>query len=103
MLFFQETYGEDADGNRGHKTWVCEFENTNEEKEEIADCLYEDFIGGETEGEFVIMLCNPYTQEDMGVEVNIEDYLDLLIVKAKDDQDLKDDAEFQEWLAGIGK
>lgn len=89
MLFTHETFGEDADGNRGVRVWCHEFENTAEECEEIASLLYEGFVEGETEGNVVVSFNNPNTDEDVEIEVEIEDYVDLLISKVKKEIELQ--------------
>lgn len=79
-----ENYGEDTDGNRGVKTLMCELEDTRQEREEIAELLYEKFlhrITGEVEIEY----------EDLTIEVKIEDYLKELVEIVKVDMDLEEE------------
>jgi len=103
VKFNQITYGQDADNNRGVKVWEYEFENTKAEKEEIAHCLYSDFKDGVTSGKATVILINPHNEEDMEIEVELEDYIDLLIEKARNDNSLYDDEEVREWLKDFKK
>ena len=99
MIFNQITYGQDADNNRGVKVWEYEFEHTKAERDEIAESAYLYFQDGITSGKETIILINPHNEEEMEIEIEIEDYIDLLIEKAKSDETLDDDDKIE--MAGI--
>ena len=95
MKFNQITYGEDADNNRGVKVWEYEFEHTKAERDEIAESAYLYFQDGITSGKETIILINPHNEEEMEIEIEIEDYIDLLVEKAENDEDMKSDLYIQ--------
>lgn len=83
MKTWREVYGEDADGNRGVMTDMYELEYTKQEKEDIAEILYEAFVSlcGITGGATIVY-------NDIEIEVEIEEYHDELITLARADKDL---------------
>lgn len=99
MKFTEENYGADIDGNRGEKQIEVEIEESD--AEEIVDCLYDDFISGADTGTFTVVLNNPHTDDGIEFEVELDEYLELLIEKAKGDEDLKDDEDFNAWLERV--
>lgn|SRR5574343_2975 len=96
MKCFKNTYGADADNNRGMQVIDYEIESTD--KDEICEKLYDLFISGETKGKHNIFMYCYIKDEDVEIEVDIEDYIEDLIQLAENDDDLKEDDELQEWL-----
>lgn len=99
MLCYEEIYGDDADGNRGVMQYVVEIEDSD--ADDIIEALYEDFIDGAKAGAKTIRLYCAKAGEDVDVEVDIEDYITELIARADADEDIKGDADLQEWLKGL--
>lgn len=69
-------YGADADGNRGIK--VYEYEIEPSDRDDIAEQLVEALDEGiidESDSVFTVSLRCPYTEEMIGIEVNIREYL----------------------------
>lgn len=99
MKFWFDTYGEDADGNRGQKVIDYDFEDTKEEREEIVEALYQRFIeqGLEVENADIEVYCN-LIEENIEVSVEVENYIDDLIEKAKADKANEDDIELIEYI-----
>jgi len=101
MKFWFDTYGEDADGNRGQKVIDYDFDNSAEEREEIVECLYERFLEEQVDGMVdVDIYCN-LIDDNITVEVDIENYIDDLIAKARADEKYKDDLDFHVWLCEL--
>lgn len=99
MIWYNEIYGCDADNNRGVASISYEIEESD--KEEIAEKLYDIFLSGETTGEHNIFMYCYLIDDDIEIAVNIENYIDGLIEKAKQDEDIKDDEELQQWLTQL--
>lgn len=95
MRIWNENYGADADGNRGEMRTFYELEGTKQEREDIAEILYDDFIEGEAQG------LKEIEYEDLTIEVEVSDYQDELIELADDDNDL--DEEIKEWIEELKK
>jgi len=86
MKVWREEYGADADGNRGVMQTMYELEHTDEEKQEIAEILYDGFVNlsgvtGEENIEY----------NGIEIEVEIEEYYDELIKMAKEDDNMSSD------------
>ena len=96
MLCNKETYGDDIDGNRGVKQFIVEVEQSD--LEDIVEALYEGFLEDNTTGTQTILLYCATAGEDIEVEVEIDDYIENLIEKADEDEDIKDDECLQYWL-----
>ena len=96
MKCYKENYGADADGNRGTASISYVIESTD--NDEICEKLYDRFISGEDTGKHNVFMYCHITDEEIEVEVDIEDYIDNLIKMAQNDDDLKEDDEFQEWI-----
>lgn len=95
MKFYKETYGADADGNRGVPT--IDYEIEKKDKTEICEKLYDIFLEGETTGKHnIFMYCN-LIDEEIEIEIDIEEYIDDLIKMLENDNELKDEY-WQEWL-----
>ena len=101
MKFYNEVYGADADNNRGVASISYEIETSD--NDEIIDKLYDLFLDGTTTGEHNIFMYCYLIDDDIEIVVNIENYIDGLIEKAKEDEGIKDDEELQEWLNQIIK
>lgn len=97
------SYGSDIDGNRGVAQIMYSFEDTEEEREEITQKLYEYFICGEYEGTKNIEIWCPIICEDVEVEVRIEDYSTDLITKALYDNDAMKDEDLRGYIMGNKK
>ena len=72
MKTWYENYGEDADGNRGVRTLMYELENTDEEKSDISQILYDFNFSSEDSGTTEI------EYDGVNIEVLVEDYSDEL-------------------------
>lgn len=99
MKFTLDTaHGADADGFRGEEAVIYEFENTEAERKQITEQLYDRFIeqclGDKAEISFYCDLIG----DDMEIIINTEDYIDDLIAMAKADEELRDDEDTKEWL-----
>jgi hypothetical protein len=94
MKTWQENYGADIDGNRGVPAIFYELEAGDKDK--IIEKLYE--IQGNTTGMQVIEMYCYLVDEDIEIEVNVEDYIDGLIIKADADEEIKDNEDLQQWL-----
>lgn len=93
MKVWQEYYGADADGNRGQLTTFAELEDGDDD--EVVDALYETFIDGKVDGTIEIEINEFY------FDVDVEDYIDMLIAKAKDDCRFKEDEDFKQIILDI--
>ncbi len=96
MKFCEEVYGADADNNRGVASISYEIETSD--NDEIIYKLYDLFLDGTTTGEHNIFMYCYLIDDDIEITVNIENYIDGLIEKAKEDENIKDDEELQEWI-----
>lgn len=96
MKFYKEVYGQDADNNRGMA--VINYEIEKEDRDEVCEKLYDRFISGEDTGKHNVFMYCHITDEEIEIEVDIKDYIDNLIKMAQNDDDLKEDDEFQEWI-----
>ena len=100
MRVYQENYGEDADGNRGEMRTFYELEDTKQEREDIAEILYEGYVNScGVSGTTTIEL------EGVEIEVNIEEYQDELMALAEADENLgKEDLKIlKEEVENYGK
>lgn len=97
------TYGTDLDGNRGVLQVAYDFEDTEEERKEIAQKLYDYFLCGEYKGIKSIEMWCPVICDDIEVEVNIEDYSTELITMALYDKDAMEDEGLREYVLGNKK
>ena len=80
MTTWYENYGADADGNRGVKTLFWELEDTEEEREEIAEILFE--MGTESGSTGMTEI----TYEGIDIDVDTSDYTEELTqLELKDD------------------
>lgn len=104
MNFLMDSnYGSDIDGNRGISQVVYDFEDTEEERKEIAQKLYDYFLCGEYQGSKIIEMWCPIICDDIEVEVEIEDYSTELITMALCDKDAMEDEEFKSYVLGKKK
>lgn len=90
MIFDSDTYGADADGNRGKLVKWAELEESDNDA--VIEKLYETFIDGTVDGIIEIEL------DGFDFKVEIEDYLEALIDKAKSSDDFKNDLDFQQMV-----
>lgn len=99
MKYWKEYYGATIDGDKGENVIFYEFEDTKEEREEIVEALYQRFIeqGLEVESADVEVYCN-LIDENIEVSVEVENYIDDLIEKAKADKANEDDIELIEYI-----
>ena len=97
-FYIERGYGADIDGNRGID--VIDFDITEDDKEEILEELYPLFLEGE-DGELEIYLYCPFTDDNVGVMVDIGDYVEDLLEIASEDEEIKDDEELQEYLKEV--
>jgi hypothetical protein len=95
MRTWNENYGADADGNRGEMRTFYELEGTKQEREDIAEILYDSFIEGEVQG------LKEIDYEGLTIEVEVSDYQDELIELAEADEDIED--EVLEWVEELKK
>ena len=83
MKIWKDAYGDDADGNRGVMETFYDFEDTEEEREQIAELLYEDFLQGKVYG---------YTEiewnDELIIDVCIEEYHTELLELLNEDSEL---------------
>lgn len=99
-FLMDNTYGSDIDGNRGVPQVTYDFEDTEEERKEIAQKLYDYFLCGEYQGSKIIEMWCPVICDDIEVEVKIEDYSTELITMALYDEDAMEDEELKRYVLG---
>jgi len=90
MKYSKSKYGQDADGNRGKDVIEVEIEDVDEE--EILDQLYDNFITGTISGKAEISISVEVSREvweEVPDEVNVQDYMDALLVRMKKDPDIE--------------
>jgi len=90
MKYSKSKYGKDADGNRGRDVVETEIEDVDEE--EILDQLYDNFIMGTISGKVDVSISVETAREvweDVPEEVNVQDYMDALLVRMKKDPDIE--------------
>ena len=100
-FYIERDYSADLDGNRGYD--LVDFDITEEDKEEILEELYPLFLEGEdgSTGEIEIYLYCPFTEENVGVMIDINDYIEDLLQMASEDEDIKEDEDIQEYLQEV--
>lgn len=75
MICYQETYGEDADGNRGILVWNYELEPDDKDHiEEYVINNYLEYFDGASPN-ITIPFINPFTEEKVDLEVDLEEWL----------------------------
>lgn len=82
MRIWKEKYGCDADGNRGVMMTFYELENTQDERWEIAEKLYESFV------DLTTVKMHEIEYEDIVIEVELDEYYPELLEMLKEDKDL---------------
>jgi len=70
-VFKDDSYGADIDGNRG--TTVYEYELEKSDRDYIVECIMEQYEPDETR--YTVTFDNPYTGEDIDIEVDIYEWL----------------------------
>ena len=92
MFCYREEYGTDIDGNRGVIQTVNEVEDydSDEIASQITDYLIE---GGDVKDTYEVTLICPRTEEEIEIEVELSDYIDLVIKFVEEE-----DYEYQEDL-----
>ena len=96
MVCYKELYGDDADGNRG--VMVINYEVEADDVDDVVEALYDGFLEDSTTGTQTIMLYCAGAGEDVEVEVEIDDYIENLIEKADEDEDIKADEDLHLWF-----
>jgi len=97
-FYIERGYGATIDGTLGID--VIDYDITEDDKEEILEELYPLFIDGE-EGEVLIPLYCPYTDDNVNVNVDMGEYIEDLLGMASEDEEIKEDEELQEWLKEV--
>ena len=100
-FYIERNYSADLDGNRGYD--LVDFNITEDDKEEILEELYPLFLEGEngSTGEIEIYLYCPFTEENEGVMIDINDYIEDLLQMAFEDIEIKDDIDIQDYLREV--
>ena len=91
IVYKDNDYGQDIDGNRG--TTIYEIELEEADKPYIVEELYKYFIDGEYEKEVSIFLYSEKLDREVEFNVEIEDYLEDLLEMYKNDQDIPEDQD----------
>jgi hypothetical protein len=93
--YIDKNYGADADGNRGITVYEYELEDTQDERDEIAEILY--LKGYTSEDDHMTSI----VYEDVDIEVDIGEYCsELCALEALDDdipdlEKMMDEAEYR--------
>ena len=85
VSYFDNSYGADADGNRGVGAWDFQLENTPQEKSEIADQILQDIREGKEvslDRHTATLWCSA-SEESVEIEVPAIDYLSLVLLNLK--------------------
>jgi len=90
----EDNYGADADGNRGITIYNYDLEDTEDERDEISELLFDSFIDGRVSGKITIYMYCCILKDDIEVEVRIEDYTEELLTKARQSMSQEEYYEF---------
>ena len=91
IVYKDNDYGQDIDGNRG--TTIDEIELEEADKPYIVEELYKCFVDGQYENEVSILLYCENLDREVEFDVKIEDYLEDLLEMYKNDQDIPEDSD----------
>lgn len=73
MKVYKELYGADIDGNRG--IMITEYEIEDSDFDTICDQILDKYPDGDVPDSMTIYLPCPYSDEEVGIEINPKDYL----------------------------
>ena len=77
MRCYQTLYGDDIDGNRGVLVWHYELEEDDREhiRDYVRANMPEYFDGGGSGTIIDVTFINPYTEEEVEIEVDLSEWL----------------------------